>query len=276
MPAAMRRRLAVMLAVALLGTGGTAMAEDLAEIPTRPGISVRALIDLPARASGAVVLLAGGHGHLQLTAGGAIGWGGQNALVRTRGLYSRAGYAVAVPDLAPDMVAGTGVVQGYRLSPAHAQDLGAVIAWMRQRGGGGPVVLVGTSRGTLSAASAAIRLGAGPQRPDAIVLTAGMLMMEAGIDDLSIQRNLGEIARATQPFLLVQHAADACRLTLPSGPERFRPLLRAARSVDIVMITGGGVPRGNPCEAQHHHGFVGQDQAVTDAITAWIARLPRG
>lgn len=272
----MRRHLAGMLALLLLGTGTAARAEEVAEIPTRPGISVRALVDLPGRANGAVVLLAGGHGHLQLTAGGAVGWGGQNALVRTRGLYLRAGYAVAVPDLAPDMVAGMGVVQGYRLSPAHAQDLGAIIAWMRLRAGSGPVVLIGTSRGTLSAANAATRLGSGPQRPDAIVLTAGMLMMEAGVNEPSIQRNLHDIGRATQPFLLVQHVADGCRVTPPSGPERFRPLLQAARSIDIVMITGGGVVRGNPCEAQHHHGFVGQDQAVTDAITAWIARLPRG
>lgn len=272
----MRRRLAGMLTLLLLGAGTAARAEDVAEIPTRPGISVRALVDLPGGANGAVVLLAGGHGHLQLTAGGAIGWGGQNALVRTRSLYRRAGYAVAVPDLAPDMVAGVGVVPGYRLSPAHAQDLGAVIAWMRPHAGSGPVVLIGTSRGTLSAANAVTRLGAGPQRPDAIVLTAGLLMMEQGADELSIQRNLRDISRATQPFLLVHHVSDSCRLTPPSGPERFRPLLQAARSVDIVMISGSGVPRGNPCEAQHYHGFVGQDQAVTDAITAWIARLPRG
>lgn len=272
----MRRHLAAMLALLLLGAGTAARAEDVAEIPTRPGISVRALVDLPGRANGAVVLLAGGHGHLQLTAGGTIGWGGQNVLVRTRGLYQRAGYAVAVPDLAPDMVAGAGVVEGYRFTPAHAQDLGAVIAWIRPRAGGGPVVLIGTSRGTLSAANAAVRLGSGPQRPDAIVLTAGMLMMEAGVDQPSIQRNFRDIARATQPFLLVHQVSDSCRSTPPSGPERFRPLLQAARSVDIAMITGGGVPRGNPCEAQHYHGFVGQDQAVTDAITTWIARLSRG
>ena len=43
--------------------------------------------------------------------------------------------------------------------------------------------------------------------------------------------------------------------------------------MDIVTLNGGAQPKGEPCEAAHYHGFWGMDDAVVNAITAWIAAL---
>ncbi len=68
----------------LVGTlaAGPVRAEEVVEVPTRPGQVVRALLIAPPSAKGAVILLAGGHGNLRLSRDGAIGWGRRNLLVR--------------------------------------------------------------------------------------------------------------------------------------------------------------------------------------------------
>lgn len=258
-------------ALATLPIAGVSAAERVVDVESRPGQPVRILLDVPSRPVGAVVLVAGGHGNLAITPTGQIGWGAGNQVVRSRPMYLRGNIATAVTDLAPDMRIGNGVVNGYRWSDAHVRDLGAVVAYMRQFAQ--PVVLVGTSRGALSVASAAARLS-GPARPDGVVITAGMLMDETPSQP-SVQRQVPGIRGATMPFLLIHHTADACAYTPASGPERFRPLLTAARSVDVQMLSGGGPVRGDPCDAAHYHGFVGIDEQVVSGITTWIARLPR-
>ena len=75
-----------------------------------------------------------------------------------------------------------------------------------------PVYLVGTSRAALSVANAAVRL-TGAQRPDALVITSGMLMHVANHQP-SVQRNVAGLERITQPTLLVSHADDLCAFTL--------------------------------------------------------------
>lgn len=257
--------------VTTLPIAGVSAAERVVDVESRPGQTVRILLDVPSRPVGAVVLVAGGHGNLAITPSGQIGWGAGNQVVRSRQMYARQNIAMAVIDIAADMRSGNGVVNGYRWSEAHARDIGAVVAYMRQFAQ--PVVLVGTSRGALSVGSAAARLS-GPARPDGVVVTAGMLMNE-NPSQPSIQRQVPGIRGATMPFLLMHHTADACAYTPASGPERFRALLTGARSVDVQMLSGGGPVRGDPCDAAHYHGFVGLDDQVVASIATWMARLPR-
>jgi dienelactone hydrolase len=258
---------ALLLGGVLAVLPGLTRAEQVVEVPSR-GQSVRILMDRPAQPKASVVLVPGGNGDLHLTPTGGIGSLASNQLVRARALFVRAGYAVALADIAPDMRAGDGVRPGYRWSEDHAQDLGAVIAAMRQVAR--PVVLVGTSRGALSVANAASRLQ-GAMRPDAVVITSGMLM-DTGGGQPSVQRNVPGIGAVTQPVLLVVHTRDACPLSPPDSAARFRPLLRSATKVDVVSLNGGGPGRGDPCEGASPHGFAGMDQQVVDAITTWVGR----
>ncbi len=166
-----------------------AQPQTIIEVGSR-GQKVRTLLLRPDQPVGSVILMAGGHGNLDLGPDGRIGWGAGNQLVRTRAAYARAGFVTAVPDIAPDLKIPNGGVSGYRFGAAQAQDLGALVTYLRAIKS--PVVIIGTSRGAISAANAVARLN-GPQRPDAMVLTSAMLMT------LSTQRSQRAIGRARRP-----------------------------------------------------------------------------
>jgi hypothetical protein len=246
-----------------------AESETVMEIVSR-NQRVRALLHTPARPVGSVILLAGGHGNLALGADGTIGWGAGNQLVRTRADYSKAGFATLVPDIAADLKQGNGGVAGYRWSGAYARDIGAYVAYMRRIAA--PVSLIGTSRAALSVAKAAAELTQGAERRDALVITSGML---THVNDRqpSVQRNVGGLHRIRQPVLLVFHANDDCPYTPAAAANRAQRLLRSAKRVDLVRLTGGSAGSGEPCEARSHHGFAGQDQEVVQTVTAWLPRL---
>jgi pimeloyl-ACP methyl ester carboxylesterase len=264
----MRWRLALLVLLAALPVAvGPAWAEDrVLDLPTGRGENVmRVLLLAPAGPPrGAVVLLAGGEGSLDLSAEGTIRSAGANQLVRTRADYIAAGWLVALPDLPLDIWRERG---NGRISAAHAADLGQLVALLHQQVR--RVAVVGTSMGSLSAANAAARLQ-GDQAPDAVVLTSGLLA--AGNGGLNVEESIPGMRQARQPVLMVHHRHDGCRLTPPDGPERLRPLLTAAPRVDVVFLSGGS-GYGNPCNAQSAHGFMGIDDQVVTTITTWLAGL---
>ena len=243
-----------------------AQQERVVEIPTRPGQSVRALLITPQSPKGAVILLAGGHGNLELGKDGRLGWGAGNQLVRSRRMYAEAGYITLVPDIAADLKRPGGVVPRYRWSAAHATDIGALVTHLRTLVQ--PVHLIGTSRAALSAANAAARTQ-GTAKPDTLVITSGMLMHERD-GSPSVQRVVRGLDTITQPVLLIAHTDDACPVTPASAPKRFAPLLTHARRVDIKLLSGGGPASGAACEASGFHSFKGIDATVVRTIVDWL------
>lgn len=119
---------AALVAWAALGWAQTP--ESVVDIPTRPGVTQRMVVVRPAAPKAAVVLLAGGHGGLQIFRNGSFKWGDDNFLVRTRHLFAEQGLLVAVVD-APSDRQSPPYLGGFRQKPEHAADLKAVIAWMR-------------------------------------------------------------------------------------------------------------------------------------------------
>jgi len=260
------------LAVVLLLKPALAQTDEVVDLPTRPGQSMRLLLLKPgAKAEASVILLAGGHGNLQLGKNGSIGWGKGNQLVRTRAAYAKAGFLTAVPDIAPDLKRGEGGVPRYRWSEAYARDIGVLVKHLR--GLSAPVYLVGTSRAALSVAKAATQL-TGEEKPDAIVITSGLL---THVDDTqpSAERNVGRLERISQPTLIVFHSKDGCRYSAPSSASRFKALLTKAAKVDIKILSGGTNTGSNPCEADTHHGFQGQDAEVVGIVGDWLKALPK-
>jgi pimeloyl-ACP methyl ester carboxylesterase len=144
----------------LLAAGAAGAAEEVVTIPTRPAVRQAFLLARPGRPPVAsVVLFAGGNGLLNLGAARRSLMG--NFLLRTRGRFVAEGFLVAAVDAPSDRPNG---LDGFRTSAAHAEDVGKVIAALREVAPV-PVWLVGTSMGTVSAASAAARLGAGRDGP---------------------------------------------------------------------------------------------------------------
>jgi dienelactone hydrolase len=235
--------------------------DRVVDVPTRPGVTQRFLyIDTPG-AKASVVLFAGGHGGLQISESGSLGWGAGNFLVRSRRRFAEQGFAVAVVD-APSDRQRPPYLSGQRQRPEHATDLKAVIAWLRQKSAA-PVWLVGTSRGTQSAAYVATQL-TGEGGPDGLVLTATILTDPRGrpVPDMPVEQL--EI-----PVLLVHHEQDACRLTLPADLPRLTAKLASNPRTELMTFRGG-VAQGDPCEARAYHGFNGLEAEVVQKIAAWM------
>jgi dienelactone hydrolase len=252
-----------------------AAADPVVEIESR-GQKVRAILLKPANPQGAVILLAGANGRLDITPGGDITKLRFNQLVRTRTLYASAGYVTLVPDIAPGFKVGaSGVVDLYRASRAFAQDIGAMVKYLR---GIVPklVVAVGTSRGSLSVANAVAKLkGEGSQRPDAAVLTSAFLKVGANVPGLTVFKLANGNPRLLDvPTMLVWHVADTCPHTSAATVPPFRAWYQTSgRKLAEKSFSGGLPPTSEPCEAFAPHGFYGLDPEVAGAITGWIGGL---
>ena len=133
------------LLVALMPHAGAQITSKVVDIPTRPGVTQRMLVLSPPTPKAGVILIAGGHGGLQIFPNGSFKWGAGNFLVRTRQMFADQGLMVAVID-APSDRQNPPYLGGFRQKPEHVADIKAVIAWMREQSGA-PVWLVGTSRG---------------------------------------------------------------------------------------------------------------------------------
>jgi len=207
--------------------------------------------------------MAGGNGGLQIQPGGGMLKGAGNFLVRTRQLFAAQGLLVAVVD-APSDRQSQPFLQGFRLRDEHVVDLRAVIAWLRTQASV-PVWLVGTSRGTQSAAWVATQLASVPGAgPDGLVLTSTILsdtksraVPSMALDELRI------------PVLVVHHQLDACQLCAYSSlPSLMRKLGQAPRKQ--LLSFQGGTSEGDPCEAFAYHGYNGIEPEVVKAIADWI------
>lgn len=231
------------------------------DIPTRPGVTQRMIVVTPPEPKASVVLLPGGHGGLQVSSDGTMKWGDGNFLVRTRQLFAGQGLMVAVVD-APSDRQSPPYLGGFRQTPEHAADLKAVIAWLRETYKA-PVWLVGTSRGTQSAAYVATELS-GPDGPDGVVLSSTILT-----DDKGRSVPAMPLGRIRVPVLVVHHEQDGCALCSFSEVPGLMAKLRSTPRSQLLSFKGGQ-NRGDPCEAFAYHGFNGLEPDVVRQVAAWV------
>jgi alpha/beta superfamily hydrolase len=246
----------------LLGTAAHAQIEQqVIDIPSRAGVTQRMLVLSPPQPHAAVVLLAGGHGGLQILPDGTFKWGAGNFLVRSRQLFAEQAMMVVVLD-APSDRQSPPFLQGFRQTAEHAADLKAVLAWVRERSKV-PVWLVGTSRGTQSAAFVATQL-AGAEGPDGVVLTSSILTDPKGRPVPAMP-----LERIKVPVLVVHHEQDGCGLCSFAEIPGLMSKLDGAPRKQVLSFTGGD-NRGDPCEAKAYHGFNGLEREFVAKIAAWM------
>jgi dienelactone hydrolase len=251
---------AVLVAGAAVAQAQPAQVVDLA---TRPSVRERMLVLQPQEVTAVVVLMTGGPGEVGIFDSGSLRRGG-NFLVRSRELFARQGLAVLVLDLPSDRRDLNG---SFRDSREHAEDMAAAIRWARQRFGK-PVWVVGTSRGTHSAATAGLLLQ-GADGPDGLVLTSTILgrggarspVTALPLPELPLQE-------LKMPVLVVHHAQDPCGVCDPARLPELMAKLPAGRS-ELITVSGGE-STGAPCEPLSHHGFNGIEERVVGEIAAWI------
>jgi alpha-beta hydrolase superfamily lysophospholipase len=228
--------------------------------------------------SAAVILLPGGAGLLDLSETG-IGQGANNFCVRTRQAFAEAGFVVAVPD-APSNDHTSAGLNGVRASLEHAEDLSALVQWLRTSYEGLSVWVVGTSRGTISTADVAVRFPA-PKGPDHIVLTSSVTVVpKFAADKEDIQSVPGFEAglSARVPILMIDNALDQCGAS-PPLPDPSKGILGAQGLAELigdakhfVLVEGGTTPPADAsvCGGLSYHGFYGLESEVVPKIVNFI------
>ena len=125
-----------------------------------------------------------------------------------------------------------------------------------------PVWLVGTSRGTESAATIAIE---SKQKPHGLILTSSM----------SVENDNGTaltemvLDKITLPTLITAHEDDGCSKTPPEGAQEIKEMLTNAKKVEIKIFSGGD-ETGSPCKAKSFHGYLDIEESVVNYIANFI------
>lgn len=245
------------LLLLLLACAPALGADRLVQVDTRPGVKLGYWWMERPGATATVVLLPGGEGVIGMRGGVPAS---TNFLVRTRDGFAAAGFNVAIVGRPSDR---TTQEVAWRTSDEHLADLRAVVEKLK-RDAKVPVWLVGTSRGTISAAAAAIAFE--PAMLGGVVLTSSIT--DGGARSTAVPEMA--LARIRVPMLVMHHARDAC-LSCPArrAPEIVERLTSAPVK-KLMVVDGGEGAHGDPCEPMHWHGFIGMEKEAVGLIAAWI------
>jgi pimeloyl-ACP methyl ester carboxylesterase len=256
---------------ALLSAGASGIAaEKVSTVAVRDGVTVKFIENTDAGADVPIVILfAGGNGRVNLDRWNGKGHPSGNFLVRTRRHWVSSGFQVVVPDAPSDRP--TEGLDFWRTSKEHTGDIAAVIAHIR-KSSKAPLFLVGTSRGTISAAAIAAQVP--PGTVAGIVLTSSVTRYNRARNKNRVQDAKLDAIRV--PVLLVHHEDDACALTPFSDLPRMAKEFTNASSVKIVGYTGGGNYRGDECGPFAAHGYRGIERRVVGDIAQWIRTVATG
>ncbi len=232
-------------------------ADHLVTADTRTGIRVGYWLMVRPGATATVMLLPGGEGGIGYVKGQEPR--SKNFLVRSRDLFAAEGFNVAVVGKPSDK---DDMDLAFRASKEHVEDLRIVAERLRKELGA-PVWLVGTSRGTVSAAAAA----AVPDPPAiaGIVLTSSVTYsrFQPAVPALALMD-------IHVPVLVMHHKRDACKDCDPREAHMITDRLTNAPVKKLLLVDGGGNPSGPVCEPMHYHGYVGMEAEAVKLITDWI------
>lgn len=248
-------------ALALLALPLTSQAQEIVTLPTRSGVTqsffVAGMGDRKPRA--VALLYTGGGGLIRLRMeGGSPKFAPGNFLTRARADFIRNGIQPVLMEAPSDQLGG--LTDYYRVSEQQSADARAVVAELRKRYPGLPVYVVGTSKGTVTAAYVGRALG---DEIAGVVLTSSLFTPPRGATLADF--NYGSIK---VPLLFVHHREDACESTPYAGAHRLTP--RYA----LISVKGGKSPESGPCEPYAPHGYYGKEAETVDAIAAWMLKKP--
>ncbi|MCC7016932.1 MAG: hypothetical protein IT564_06990 [Rhodospirillales bacterium] len=250
---------AVLLSVPMSAV--VARADEIVTLKTREGVTQSFTLLVPDKPVASVILFPGGSGKtpLHILKPGQMVRKG-NFLVRVRYDLQRLGLVVAIVDVPSDQQ--TGGMMTFRHSDEHVRDIGGVVDYLKAKAPV-PVWLIGTSRGTESAASLAVKLG---PRIDGVILTSSITVQNRGGENI-LRLPLDTIR---VPVLAVAHKDDGCHVTPPNGADLIARAARASPRAKALLFEGGDPPQSEPCEALAQHGFIGIERKVAAAMADFI------
>lgn len=250
--------------VAAIGAASLATAQELVTLPSRPGVTQSfVILPMEGRVPSAIALLyVGGGGRINARSeDGQVKFGARNFLPRSGAEFVRNGVLPVVMDAPSDQ---TELTEGYRMGREQSADARAVVAELKRRFARLPVYLVGTSRGTISAAFVGRDLG---PEVAGVVLTSTMFGSTNARRQAPTLRGFdyGEIR---SPLLFVHHREDSCEHTPYASAAKLAP------RYELISVSGGRPAESGPCEPFHAHGYFGREAQTVDAIAAWMLKQP--
>jgi predicted alpha/beta-hydrolase family hydrolase len=245
-----------------------AAADEIVTLATRAGVSESYFIGSEPKNPQAIAVLFRGSGGLVGLQQGLeqVDSDNDNFLVRSRGEFSKRGVVVAIVDAPSDQQRNWGMTDEFRLGEQHFTDISAVVADLQGRFSGLPLFLVGTSRGTISAAALGARLGS---RVGGVVLTA-TVFRQAGRKSKEAGPGLSRFDFATikVPLLFVHHVSDHCGVTPYGDAARF------SMKYPIITVYGGKPAESDSCSGFSAHGFFGKESETVEQIVNWMLKKP--
>jgi hypothetical protein len=242
--------------------------QEIITLQTRPGVTQSFfLTSLPKNFQAIGVLFPGSGGLINLRSeNGQPKFGPNNFLVRSRSEFIKRGVAAAILDAPSDQQNGWGMTDEFRLGEAHFTDIAAVVDNLAKRFPDKPLFLIGTSRGTISAAALGARFG---PRVAGTVLTSSMFRAAKGkAKEQGPGLSNFDFATIKIPALFVHHVSDQCE---------FTPYGEAARLADrfpLITVFGGDPPQSGPCDAFSAHGYFGKEAPTVEQIVNWMLKKP--
>lgn len=222
-----------------------------------------------------------------------------NFLVRTREGLAGMGFMTVLVDAPSDRQNATGLTGGFRATLDHAKVLAAVAAHFHTEKEGfirrhhpdwkllvcawrteAPVLVVGSSAGTVSATLAAFQVSALPAAPLATnvansSLVRGVALTSSITSGMAPEPTILNLPRNAirMPVLFVHHTGDACASsTYANATDTAFGTMKHSAKVGFVEVSGG-FPENvtDPCEGGTLHGFAHSGAAALSAIEKWIA-----
>jgi pimeloyl-ACP methyl ester carboxylesterase len=227
------------------------------ELPLSPSETQRVLYLSPDSPRATIVMLPGGTGNIGLARDGDLRHG-ENFVVRTRGIWVANGYAVVIPDTIDHAN-----LRGVRSSAEYASVVEALIRFAHTQASG-PVILLGTSQGSIAAANGAAH--ARPGTLAGVVLTESVsrpggsheTVFDAGLQNIRI------------PALVVANRNDRCDVAPPQDAPKIAAAMSHSPGVRLVQVSGGINASSNACASETPHGYYGMEPQVVETISDWI------
>lgn len=231
--------------------------EAAASVATRTGVTVPLLWAGGTGELGTALLIPGGSGGPDHFVAGAAN--GDNVLIRAHHLFVEEGLDVFIMGRPSDTA---DLTYSRRVTVEHRADLEAVLDYVRSHSTKRPLWVVGTSRGSISAA---ILAKAAPGILHGVVLTSAI--NDPGRPGSLVTQDLSSIR---SPVLVVYNANDECDVSRPDGLRDVLRRFSGAAPAQGIMLAGGGPVSGRPCSSLHFHGYVGAENEFVRAIVGWM------
>ena len=241
-----------------------AAAQEMVTVTSRPGVTQSFFVANMGnvKPQAIAMLYIGGGGAIRLRMeDGQLKFGQGNFLPRSRREFIRNGILPVVLDTPSDHPSD--ISDDFRMSDTHRLDARAIMEELKKRYPELPIFIVGTSRGTLSAAYIGAAIAG---EVNGVVLTSSYFYTGGQRPRPMLSGFAWHKIRSR--VLFVHHADDGCVAT------PYRDAQRAAREYPLITVRGGKAPESGPCDPLSPHGFFGKEAETVDAIAAWMLKRP--